>query len=375
MLKSIAALLLPAVAFGAEGVPTRNTLVAHEWGTFTSVAGLDGSSLRWTALSGPADLPCFVIRRDNHNIKVLFGALVRMETPVLYFYAPVPMALDVKVDFPKGAITEWYPAAFTDRGGQISWQKVELLPGANLELPTGTGASHYYAARQTDAAPLRIGQQREKLIFYRGIGDFQVPLLPRFTSDGKVEIRNSGNEPIAAAILFENRGGKLGYRVIDGLRGTAVVERPELTGDLESLRGRLADTLVELGLYRKEARAMVETWRDSWFEEGMRVLYMVPRATVDELLPIAIQPAPSGLARVFVGRVEMLSPEMETAITSAMGTGNVAVLEKYGRFLDAFVAQISEMRGHPPIAPQAKYFLQEKAEQAGREFFEPACVR
>jgi hypothetical protein len=39
----------------------------------------------------------------------------------------------------------------------------------------------------------------------------------------------------------------------------------------------LADNLVEFGLYRKEAEPMVETWRDSWFEEGIRLFYIVPR--------------------------------------------------------------------------------------------------
>jgi len=37
-------------------------------------------------------------------------------------------------------------------------------------------------------------------------------------------------------------------------------------------------------------RAMLETWRDSWFEEGMRVFYILPRATVDTLLPFRSSP-------------------------------------------------------------------------------------
>ena len=35
---------------------------------------------------------------------------------------------------------------------------------------------------------------------------------------------------------------------------------------------------------------MIETWRDSWFEEGLRVFYIVPRARVDFDLPLSISP-------------------------------------------------------------------------------------
>jgi hypothetical protein len=30
------------------------------------------------------------------------------------------------------------------------------------------------------------------------------------------------------------------------------------------------------GLFPKEAHAMVDTWRDSWFEEGTRAFYILP---------------------------------------------------------------------------------------------------
>jgi len=36
---------------------------------------------------------------------------VRMETPVLYFYAPRDTIVDVRVRFHGGVITEWFPHA------------------------------------------------------------------------------------------------------------------------------------------------------------------------------------------------------------------------------------------------------------------------
>ncbi|MCU1337134.1 MAG: hypothetical protein JWO19_2715 [Bryobacterales bacterium] len=332
---------------------TAADLVTHEWGTFTSVAGGNGAPVAWAPLNGPADLPCFVERLGG-NYKA-FAGLVRMETPVLYFYSPRPVTLSVHVDFPKGWITEWYPHAdkigkdefphsfapgYGYRNGGINWNSIQVLPGENLKFPGSKGASHYYAARDTDAAPLRIGNQQEKLIFYRGIGSFQAPLWPKYLSDGKIEIRNTGDQPIPLAIVFENRGAQLGYRVIRGIQYVVNVDPPEMTGNLAQLREQLAGELVEFGLYKKEALAMIETWHDSWFEEGTRIFYVYPRAQVDALLPLQIQPAPDAIARVFVGRVEVLSPWTRQTIQNAADTRDMATLKKFGRFLDPFVAQM-----------------------------------
>jgi len=54
---------------------------------------------------------------------------------------------------------------------------------------------------------------------------------------------------------------------------------------------------------------MVKTWRESWFEEeGVRVLYILPRAWTDETLPMTLEPAPREIVRVMVGRAEILPP-------------------------------------------------------------------
>jgi hypothetical protein len=56
----------------------------------------------------------------------------------------------------------------------------------------------------------------------------------------------------------------------------------------------------------REAQAMIATWRSTWSEPGLRVLYVVPRRLTDEVLPLAITPPPSALVRVLVGRTEVL---------------------------------------------------------------------
>jgi hypothetical protein len=306
-----------------------------------------------------------------------------METPVLYFYTPRPVTLSVHVDFPQGWITEWYPqAAATKResnypaysNGKIDWDQVQILPGENLSFPSSRGASHYYAARNTDSAPLRAGQQQEKLIFYRGIGSFLGPLRPVFKAGGQLEIRNAGSEPIPLAILFENRNGKIGYRTVRGVEGSVDLDPPQLTGSLEQLRQELAGALVETGLYRKEALAMIETWGDAWFEEGTRVFYIFPRPEVDRLLPLTITPAPAAIERVFVGRVEVLSPWMRQTIETALTNGDVPTLAKFGRFLEPFAQQVRLKNRDLVQSPAAQAYFQEAYNQIERERNKASCV-
>lgn len=364
-----------------------SSLVAHEWGTFTSVAGIDGTPVQWAPLIGAPDLPCFVDHLSPHNLKLALG-LVRMETPVLYFYSPRALELSVEVQFPNGWITEWYPQAnrikpelsLTSRidppvgQGQIDWDSVQVKPGANSEFPANAGGSRYFAARNTDSAPLQIGQENEKFIFYRGMGNFAVPLEARFTSDGRLDIKNTGPEPIPLAIVFEKRGDRIGYRVAHYVQSLVQLDTPELTGRLDDLQQQIRKSLVAFGLYDKEAAAMIETWQDSWFEEGMRVLYIIPRATIDSVLPLRIDPAPAITARVFVGRVEVLSPAVRQALETALRTGDTEILSKFGRFLNPFLSELG-LDNAALASSVANEYLQHAQMKIARDFYSTSCVQ
>ena len=275
--------------------PPKSDLVVHEWGTFTSVAGRDGVALDWRPLLAVDDLPSFVYGPGNSrgsdrqrlNTKAAFLGLVRMETPVLYFYAVGPTEVSAKVRFPKGILTEWYPAAKSG-GTSLDWGKFLVDPTARVEFPKESKPSHYYPARETDAAPLRVGKEVEKLLFYRGVGSFALPV--QVTTQGStVTVKNTGLEPLSTVFVFESRGGKAGFRMMRDLVGSGTVERPEL-GDPQSILKPLESALIYRGLFEKEARAMIKTWRDTWFEEGLRVFYVVPSKVVDEVLPLTIEP-------------------------------------------------------------------------------------
>jgi hypothetical protein len=352
---SVAALVLGTATFliAAENHSVQpNDFTVHEWGTFTSVAGEDGSAIEWDTLGCRSDLPEFVHDYSRVYKSGLRGT-VRMETPVMYFYSPSELDAQVKVEFPQGQITEWYPQA-NIRSGAIEWRNIKIQPNTSPALPRENGPSRYYAARATDSAPIAIGDQHEKFLFYRGVGRFAVPLSARLSSDGKIAIENRGADPVPGMILFENRGGRFGYRNIGAVEGDVTLNPPSLDGSFSQLRHELETTLVTQGLFPKEAQAMVETWRDSWFEEGSRLIYIVPSRAIDAILPLQVDPAPSQTARVFVGRIELITSETRRSVEQAIATRDRSTIERYGRFLDSILQRISSES--PSMASQVAQF-------------------
>ena len=358
--------ILAAGSLAAANAPLRSSgtgdpdnLIVHEWGTFTSIAGEDGRAADWLPLDGQSDLPCFVERFPFPG-KYMLSGTVRMETPVLYFYAPRVTTVDVGVRFPQGLITEWFPRATVTpatvpthglgtRGfaGTARWKAVTVTPGAAEAFPTERPGSHYYAARLTDAAPLRVGAQQEKFLFYRGVGRFDLPLTAT-VAEGQVRVRASAPEGrLGTVILFENRGGKLGHEVRVASGSETVFSRPTLTGDLELVTSGLEKILVAEGLYVKEARAMIETWRDSWFEEGTRLFYIVPSQTIAAVLPLDITPRPMQLVRVFVGRLELMTPTTLDEIRQAVESNDTPALLKHGRFLSPAIDRLYGQNASP----------------------------
>ena len=342
-----------------------SAVVAHEWGTFTSIAGQDGRAVTWQPLSGPTDLPCFVTRLNPGSYKTAPGvdavrgvkATVRMETPVIYFYSPRREVMRVNVQFPRGVITEWYPKAYVPTlplydlmsvRGQATWIGVTVQPeGISTPFLREREPSHYYAARETDAAPISIGNEHEKFLFYRGLASFEVPLTATIDANGRVAIENTSPRVVPKVILFQNVGGRMGFRIGGQLETAITLDTPPLTSSFETLRPELEKMLIAEGLYAREAAAMIETWRDSWFDEGTRLFYIVPRASVDELLPLSIEPKPTEIARAFVGRVEIITPAVMDEVERAILANDLPKLVKCGRLLDAIVNRI---RTRPSLA-------------------------
>ncbi len=344
---------------------------AHEWGTFTTISGSDGDEIPWWTpkLEGPAELPEFVSSIPSFT-KSGGAFLMRMETPVIYFYPREPMKVTVRVSYPSGRLTEAFPAMDHGQNFQSSYQwTVNLLPpagtNANEIPPVKTRGAHYRHAREVPDAWIVRGtsqpaltstssaKQTEKFIFYRGAGAGQMPLHIRLASDTdfvitpRADIRSDAFlirvkdgttswNPITLASTKEENGRFTEQRFT--LPITAAAERNHA-----SLIAALTRSLITNGLSSAEAAAMVATWNDAWFhEEGTRVLYLLPLDWINTALPLQIEPMPAELRRVFVARAEIITPSQEQTLASTLSTDltdkqraeKITILN-HGRFLTA----------------------------------------
>src|SRR5512133_699173 len=383
---------------------------AHEWGTFTSVQGADGEQSAWNPLVR-TDLPSFV-----HDFQKLIASgctdyedfskgaarsIVRMETPVIYFYAGKERKIDVRVDFPEGRITEWYPRASglgpsanpAARKSFLEWRGVRILPPDTTEVTPGQLAregegSHYYAARETGANLLCMtagkpsgAPEYERFLFYRGTGDFHSPLTVAVSgANAALRLSTENPEPLTALFALTIQGGKAKCLALPEVSGgkTQLADLESIPcSPLAEVRERLgADmqrALVKQGLYADEAVAMVNTWKDQWFsEQGTRILYLLPRAWTDRTLPLTIEPATTQIVRVMVGRSEVIMPAVEQQLHDQIvrySSGNAAAMKgalssvrhlALGRFLEPAVGRV--IRANPDLA-EAAWKLAEAARE------------
>ena len=87
---------------------------------------------------------------------------------------------------------------------------------------------------------------------------------------------------------------------------------------LNDARTQIAAALEDSGLTSEESLAMVDTWTVSYFHTpGLRVLYVLPRAWTDALLPMSLDFVPSRVVRTLVGRIEVTTPAEEETIRLA----------------------------------------------------------
>jgi hypothetical protein len=151
---------------------------------------------------------------------------------------------------------------------------------------------------------------------------------------------------------------------------------PSQTATLDALSDEVVRALVSDGLFEKEARAMVKTWRASWFgEEGTRVFYSLPQSVTDAMIPLHLSPAPKEMVRVMIGRLETLTPERESRIATLvahLGDADPAVrdqssaeLKSMGRFAEPALRRIAEKTADAEVHIRAEALLRELGSDKG----------
>src|SRR5690606_29144191 len=167
--------------------------------------------------------PAFVHRRDvvPEGMKGLEmlpeGVTQKLETPVLYFYSDQARAVTVEVGFPQGVVSEWYPQAAATapaigaltgvRDGFAHWEVTLDATLTDADFPFVEEDDVWAPSRRVAATPLRVGHERERFIFYRGLGRFEMPF--RVTSqpgNPNLTVTNAGDADVPAAFLLRVSG-------------------------------------------------------------------------------------------------------------------------------------------------------------------------
>lgn len=369
----IAALVRPVlVALGAAVAPVaavaqdQPRLVVHEWGTFTCLLDDDGAPIGGVNTEDEP-LPDFVHRplRDRllnggllalHDLAPCFfqGApschpdvTMRLETPVLYFHLPEdaqPITLDVEVACRGGWLSEFFPRGDAtlpgmdvdpigridpQRDGTLAWRDVRV-GGERSAEPPSTDAAVWLAPRNVAACDLSVGDEAERFLFYRGVGNVEPPLAVTHSADRTELLVRERRSPGAKALRCSTGPGFLVH--VDPERGCAFRELPPLplgrddaddgtvltrtraafapadfaAANGPRLRQAMHTALVADGLFADEATALLDTWRVSYFQSpGLRVFWLLPQEWTDAVMPLRLSREAS-IDRVMVARIELI---------------------------------------------------------------------
>lgn len=372
--------LFAGVAPPARAEPTSD-VVLHEWGTFLAMNGSDGVSLDGMYHEEHA-LPKFVHARGPDQLRLPW-ALMKGETPVIYFYTPHRQRVLVAVRFPRGTWTQWYPQAqviapsfeqvaspIAPKDGLIVW-RAEIIPATNgtpkPAPPKAASDALWNYAREVDAAYVKTTDQTktpgveelERFLFYRGLGQATLPLKLDAASGGTLALDAKGKHGVRHVYILRVEGGKAAYAyrpaLAPGEKATGAIptmaDAKPIEEFVRTLSDDLAKRLVQSGLYPKEARAMVNTWSTSYFRsEGVRALFVLPQEWTDEFIPMTVQPPPKSLVRVMVGRIELLTKGREALAQAAvrdLASRDPAVRQKafqtlqaQGRYVEPIIRRV-----------------------------------
>jgi hypothetical protein len=368
--------------------PVTDTLIVHEWGTFTSVNSSAGTLMEGLWHEDEA-LPAFVYSRANFGqpggppvgtlgkgLEATYtGVTQKLETPVIYFYGAAKKDLHVRVDFPTGVISQWFPRSTSfgpaldtvkvPKSGFMEW-RFDLAPTVlSTEFPIVAPENIWAPSRKVASVPVAVGAEREQFIFYRGVGAFEMPLSMTVDASDRITITNRSTDVSPAVFLLRVHpgGGAIvelgslpGSGVMSGIPSPVAGKEHDLDVYVTDAQNKIAAALVQTGLYPDEARAMVDTWSKSYFKnEGLRILYVVPRAWTDKLLPLTMEPAPTALVRTLVGRVELLAPSEEKALlakvtdATARSLAASTVVTEMGRLAEPKLRRTLQLATDPAV--------------------------
>ena len=372
----------------SHGLALAKPLIVHEWGTFTSFQDEQGRSIGGINVDDEP-VPKFVKRiKDQYVVERFFdkpwfwsqGAIscfkavtMRLETPVIYFYPEKGTAykpFDVKVDFKQGWLTEYFPVAakaqasgFPDRltnisNGSLQWSNVQL----DNKPPSQQTTEHVWLApRKVSAASVTVDKETEKYLFYRGVAQLDAPIKV-VRRNNKLFVYSQLDKNAADRIELRRLwlvdilpDGRTAYREFGPIILKPNAESLVISIDagfnqseysnqqLHGLKQSMQQALEHDGLYPDEAKAMLETWKLSYFKSGgTRLFFTVPKVWTDYYLPLQVS-IPTEIKRVMVGRLELLNPRQRASLDKIANLPSAK--DGINKVNQAFIAYLEKNKG------------------------------
>lgn len=342
----------PAADPSPEGHPATGTYTLHEWGF---IASSNDGSVR--AVSGPHGLASVT----HSSLGLGAYGVGAGGKPVLYFHldegvAELALSVGVRPAGEAQLLEHFPPGELSDGQRTLRWPSVRITRGAcrgsypgpadpRCETTDGLCELAELAGYESAAAEcVNVGEQRTGILFYRS-GPARATLPLTVTRDAQAVLHVAQASPAPDALVsgwvMRIRRGvdrtQTRVRVVP-LVGDQPVEVGLATGDgsvaAEEGIARLRAAVLEGGLDEPEAEAFMTAWTDALFGAepsptspppepatigvGMiggprhplgsvpdALVYVLPEASVDALLPLELSPAPRDVRRVFVARVAL----------------------------------------------------------------------
>jgi hypothetical protein len=244
--------------------------------------------------------------------------------------------------------------------------------------------------RNTDSALVYLNSGRasphpaieaEKFLFYRGLGAFELPLQIKSSGkDSALQLQLQSpccSERLNGVFLVWVKDDRIRWAALPDIIMNklnqieverALNEPAVLDVGVPQVKEAMALKLTESGLYPKEAQAMVNHWERGYFRtNGLRILYILPRAQTDAHIPIQVEPKPTAMVRTMVGRVEIITPDTERYVLAALERlhGDNIELKQYaekylagfGRFREAVLRRVLQMNASADVKKTAEQIL------------------
>ena len=339
-------LLLLIFSFSAisQNLPVKD-LVVHEWAIFGTLHGSDGSQLSGLYAEDET-VPKFVYRhklsdaiynlfnqQEEQNLVELKNVTLNIESSVTSFYSKTAKEVSVDVGFSYGLVNKWYPQCNSvdelpteidninfsiPFNGLISWNNVQILtPDSKIKFSSSNEqeTETWINSRTTGANKIMVNNEIENFLFYSAIGNLTIPFQFNFSNNKELKIINSGEIDIPYLFVFENTENGPNVWWTGGLKQNETVNISSTKSSYAFVDAKLKEfqkALMKLGLYENEVIAMFKTLESSYFtKRGFRIFYILNPKEVALAIPINIIPEPLEIKRVFIGKCDIFTPEIE----------------------------------------------------------------